>query len=151
MIAYVTNFNLDYPVNDFKSAREYLLEDSMDKYLKAEPSVKDFADKIYSIDWILDNPMQGRIRLCTFEQLSEDELEKVSQFVKSQNDDGIGSGFSEQPFAQYMNPKLKPFRLMLEKAKLRAFGLDDFDFGDDEIIMAMFDTDTNNYTFIEET
>ena len=131
---YVTEFNLTNPVNDFEAAKEYLQEDDMTPYLvrylirKGHTSI---AYRIISIEWNLKSEDFGIIELYTNQELSQQALDIISDWVTGQNSDGLGEGFEQQDFAwgDYF---------------------DEYDnlTGDGE--MSSFDWKTNNYRFREE-
>ena len=94
---YRTSFCLKYEVNDLDAAREYLTEDNMTKYLVNDI---DFAEAIENIVWNLVTGDCGYIELTTNRELTENELDKVSDWVRGQNSDGLGEGFEQQWFAE---------------------------------------------------
>lgn len=131
-ILYRTFFKLTAAVNDFEAAREYLLDDDMTVYLLEDDRCTSFKDKIKSIKWILSSESSGYIDLETTSELTDIELETVSDWVSGQNSDGLGEGFEQQDFAFYKDEGL--------------VGYDGADW-DDEYIEASFDWETNSYKF----
>ena len=121
---YRAYFKLTNPVNNFIDAHNYLLDDDMTKYLLDDRRGKQIKDKIESIAWVLSNLDSGYIQLKTTTELTTDELDSISDWVRGQQSDGIGSGFIDQRFACYLkNPD------------------------DEDFIVADFDWRTNNYKF----
>ena len=103
MKTYRTNFNLTNCVTDFNAAYEYLTEDDMTKYLKADVESRGYyglAYDIHSIKWILTDDDCGYIELITIRELTIAELDEVSDWVRGQNSDGLGEGFEQQWFAE---------------------------------------------------
>ena len=88
---YYTKFYLTKPVNDYEEARNYLLSDTMEDYFEG--------DYLKSIDWILLDNSSGVVCIETEKELTKQQKEKISTFIKNQNSDGLGEGFSQQPFA----------------------------------------------------
>lgn len=129
---YRTYFELTDDVCDFEAARTYLIEDDMTKYLKEDYRCSSCKDKIISIKWILKDNNSGYIDLETADILTNDELNKISDWVTGQNSDGLGEGFEQQDFANY-----KPN--------------DNSDYNEDDCdndwVMASFDWKTNLYKF----
>ena len=100
---YETSFNLEAPVNNFGAAQEYLDEDDMVQYL--DESRCSAAKDIGSIVWILDDEQSGKIRVTAKRELTEEELDQLSDWILGQNSDGLGEGFEQQDFAEsYYNP-----------------------------------------------
>lgn len=91
---YITEFNLSCPVNDFNSARDYLLEDDMTQYLPEE-----LKKKVKNIRWELKTVVKGNIVITTKSKLSSADWLKLEQWIIGQNSDGLGEGFSGQDFA----------------------------------------------------
>lgn len=135
MARYVTEFHLTNPVNDWDAAREYLQADDMTQYLindidywkltRLQPS------DIVNIEWDLQDEQYGLIYLDTAIDLTDDELAKISNWVRGQNSDGLGEGFEQQPFAE---------------VRYEGDNYDD-DYSDYDTDMASFDWETNNYSF----
>lgn len=99
MTKYYIGFTLSSKINDFNSAKKYLEDADMTSILKDEVDVKQFKDKIENISWKLVDSWIGYIALITNEELSDKELEIISDWVDTQNSDGLGEGFSGQDFA----------------------------------------------------
>ena len=99
MIKYYIGFTLSSKINDFDSAKKYLEDADMTSILKDEVDVKQFKNKIENISWKLVDSWIGYIALTTNEELSNKELEIISDWVDTQNSDGLGEGFSGQDFA----------------------------------------------------
>ena len=101
---YETNFHLEAPVNDYDEAYAYLTEDDMLQYLDTKRAPED--NCITSIDWILEDEESGIIRVRSKRELTETELEQISDWIAGQNSDGLGEGFEQQDFAEsYFNPE----------------------------------------------
>ncbi len=133
MYVYRTKFSLEASVNDFEAARDYLKQDEMKPYLKNDKRCSEETySKIISIDWILKDESSGYIELKTESELTTDELDKISSWVRGQNSDGIGAGFSEQEFACYEDEGLTGY---------------EGDNWDNEYVMASFDWQSNEYKF----
>ena len=134
MFIYRTYFNLTNCVNDIEAAQDYLSDDDMTKYLvnDSSSSLKSCQSKISSIKWILDTVSSGHIDLETTEKLTTEELDSISDWVNSQNSDGLGEGFIDQPFATY------------EDTGLEGYNGSEWD---NEVIVASFDWKSNSYKF----
>ena len=76
-------------------AKEYLLEDNMLDYFDNE----NLSKKLNSIKWILEDVSGGYYEIDSSEELTKEELEEITEFIQSQNLDGLGEGFSQQDFA----------------------------------------------------
>lgn len=131
MYKYQTDFQLIEPVIDVDAAREYLDED-MAQYLDG-----DLINKIKSIRYYLDDEQNGCIIVISEEELTDEEMENTSEYIRGQNADGLGEGFEQQPFAEYdaslyYDGKYDP-TLIHE---------DDYE---EDWIMASFDWRTNRY------
>ena len=102
MLLYRAYFKLTNCVKSLKDANDYLKADDMTKYLKQENRIPEsIRNKVEKIEWSLKDESSGTIDLGASETLSKEELQYISDFVASQCDDGLGSGFSEQDFAYY--------------------------------------------------
>lgn len=100
MCKYCMAFQLSEPVNNLEQARDYLLDATdMVDILKEEKEVVPFKDSIIWIDWVLYDRRFGYVRLVTKDELSEEQLKVVKEWVDNQNSDGLGEGFSGQDFA----------------------------------------------------
>lgn len=135
MARYVTEFHLTNPVNDWDAAHDYLQADDMKKYLiddldylkltRLKPS------DIVNLEWDLQDEDYGLIYLDTAIDLTDDELDVISDWVRGQNSDGLGEGFEQQPFAE-----------------IRYEGdEDEYGYSDYDTDMASFDWETNYYHF----
>lgn len=138
MADYVTYFGLMAEVNDFDAAYRYLTEDDMTKYLKSNieydgSSVGLSPDSIEKIEWILEDPTGGVITLETTEDLTQPQLDYISEWIRGQNSDGLGEGFEQQPFA-------------INEDYDYGYDEDDEYYEDDYTEMASFDWQTNNYS-----
>lgn len=135
MVVYRTYFNLVAPVIDFEAAADYLSEDDMSVYLKGDNRIPQSArDSVVSIDWILRDEQSGYIDLKSERELSTEELKAISNWVSGQNSDGLGEGFEQQEFAQYINEDDNDYD-------------EDEDCYDNNYIMASFDWQSNEYLF----
>lgn len=136
MIIYRTYFKLTNYVIDFEEARKYLIEDNMKQYLQNDSRCStDTYSKILSIEWILKDKNSGYIELKTTEELSTEELDKLSDWVRGQNSDGIGESFEQQDFACYVSEDFD------------TEGYYDEDYDENDYITASFDWQTNEYKF----
>lgn len=101
---YRTAFKLADDVNDYEAAVNYLTEDDMTKYLKDDEDIP-YATRgaIISVDWELKDVNHGYINLYSTRELTEQELEPISSWVRGQNSDGLGEGFEQQDFADYFD------------------------------------------------
>lgn len=135
MARYATEFHLTNPVNDLNAAREYLQVDNMAEYLSDD--LRDLGLKrlkpsdILNLEWDLQDEDYGLIYLDTAIELTDDELDVISDWVRGQNSDGLGEGFEQQPFAE-----------------IRYEGdEDEYGYSDYDTDMASFDWQTNSYKF----
>ena len=134
MYTYRTYFKLTAPVIDYEEARGYLSEDTMVNYLKNEPFVLNgpLNGQLISIDWILRDTESGYIELQTNRELTNDELDHISSWIRGQHSDGLGEGFTQQSFACYP----------AEDYEDEYLDEDDYDY-----TIADFDWQTNDYKF----
>lgn len=102
MYTYRTYFYLEFPVIDFNAAYDYLTEDDMVVYLRGDDRIPERArNAISSVDWILKDEESGYIEVESEIELTQKELDAVSDWISGQNSDGIGEGFDQQSFAEY--------------------------------------------------
>lgn len=103
---YRIKFRLLDPVNDLEEAQSYLSSDDMTTYLidDAEDRLKSIITKI---EWIQDTNISGYIELQTNNHLSEEDLDWIRDWIDGQNSDGLGSGYSEQDFANYETTSIR--------------------------------------------
>lgn len=134
MYKYQTRFNLLAAVLDIDAAQAYLSEDDMLDYFDNE-AIK---SKLKSIDWILEDDVSGYIEVISNEELSDDELEEIADYIKGQNSDGLGEGFSSQDFANY-DANL----YALSGEEIREYEEDDE--LEEDWVMAKFDWESNDY------
>lgn len=137
MYIYRTYFNLTADVKDFDAARDFLKDDDMKQYMKGDKRVPDNVyETIESIDWILKDVDSGIIELKTTRELTQKELENISDWVCGQCSDGLGESFEQQSFANYEDDEYN-------------YDDEDGEYYDDNdnYIMASFDWKTNNYIF----
>lgn len=134
MYKYQTRFNLLAAVLDIDAAQAYLSEDDMLDYFDNE-AIK---SKLKSIDWILEDDVSGYIEVIANEELSDDELEEIADYIKGQNSDGLGEGFSSQDFANY-DANL----YALSGEEIREYEEDDE--LEEDWVMAKFDWESNDY------
>lgn len=127
MYKYQTRFNLLAAVLDIDAAQAYLSKDDMLEYFDNEAIKR----KLKSIDWILEDDVSGYIEVISNEELSDDELEEIADYIKGQNSDGLGEGFSSQDFANY---DANLYNLSGEE--IREYEDDDYE---EDWIMASFD------------
>lgn len=138
-VFYKTNFNLEWPVNDFDAAQNYLQEDNMTEYLLDSlhddgKFSEDEIAKIKHIEWNLRDEQSGYILLTATEVLSNVMLDAISDWVSGQNSDGLGEGFEQQPFAEYIEENDYGYE-------------DDEYYQEDNYHMASFDWQNNDYKF----
>ena len=134
MYKYQTTFYLLADVLDLDEAQAYLEEDNMLYYFDNE----EIKRKLKSIKWHLVDCGSGYIEVIANEELSENELEEISEYIKGQNSDGIGESFEQQWFANYDANKYDDYG-----NEISVWDLDD-DYEEDWI-MASFDWDSNYY------
>lgn len=94
--------------------------------------------KLQSIKWHLVDYGSGYIEVISNEELAENELDEISEYIRGQNSDGIGESFEQQDFANYDAGQYDSYG-----NKLSVWDLDD-DYEEDWI-MASFDWDRNDY------
>ena len=103
---YRIKFRLSDPVNNLEEAQSYLSSDDMTTYL-----IDDVEDRLKSvitkIEWIQDTDISGYVELRTNDYLNEEDLDWIRDWVDGQNSDGLGSGYSDQDFANYEHVCLK--------------------------------------------
>lgn len=128
---YTTRFHLDAPVTDIEDAQAYLSEDDMTQYVdvKADDG-SELSDVIESVEWELTSEESGDIDVTATRELSQSELDRMSEWIGGQNSDGLGESFEQQPFANYEEES----------------DYDDYDdYDDGAYVMASFDWRTNDY------
>lgn len=103
MYTYFTNFNLTENVNNLNDAQCYLKEKNMTNILKNDIKKEIFRDKIENIEWDLKTENSGIIKVITNNKLTNEESEFISEWISGQNADGIGEGFEQQHFANYID------------------------------------------------
>lgn len=96
---YRTNFSLTRPVNDLDEARAYLSEDITDK-LREDGAYIDGIDQVIGIEWVLRNDQFGYVELSTTKELSDEALDAVSMWIRTQNSLKMGPDFAQQDFAK---------------------------------------------------
>lgn len=134
MYKYQTTFYLLADVLDLDEAQAYLEEDNMLYYFDNE----EIKRKLQSMTWHLVDCGSGYIEVIANEELSENELEEISEYIKGQNSDGIGEGFEQQDFANYDAGQYDSYG-----NKISVWDLDD-DYEEDWV-MASFDWNSNYY------
>lgn len=137
---YYTYFHLQDPVLDsrFLEAQNYLLDitDHLTEILRDD--ISELSESLVYVQWDLEEVDKGCIYLVTTDALSSDELDKVSQWVRDQNADGVGESF-EQIF-EYNNMDENPQYYDSED-------LEDPDMYEECWYMPEFDWKWNNYKF----
>lgn len=104
MYLYHMPFRLTRPVNDIEKASAYLTADQMIDYLLDDSEVlKSARDRVFQIEWQLSTATTGNVVLVSKKPLTNVELGSIAGWVMSQNSDGLGEGFEQQPFACYLN------------------------------------------------
>lgn len=134
MYKYQTTFYLLADVLDLDEAQAYLEEDNMLYYFDNE----EIKRKLQSMTWHLVDCGSGYIEVIANEELSENELEEISEYIKGQNSDGIGEGFEQQDFASY------DAALLNDRGEIDDSLLYDDDYEEDWV-MASFDWNSNYY------
>lgn len=103
---YRIKFRLSDPVNNLEEAQSYLSSDDMTVYL-----IDDVEDRLKSvitkIEWIQNTNISGYVELQTNDYLSEEDLDWIRDWIDGQNSDGLGSGYSEQDFANYETTSIR--------------------------------------------
>ena len=135
MITYKTEFNLTHPIkaDRIAEAHKYLIEDDMTEYLWDDDHCT-CRDDVLLIWWQLEDVDHGSIMMRTRRELTREELDSISEWVKGQCSDGLGEGFEQQDFACEYDTRWADH------------DYDEFD-PDDEGWMASFDWETNDYKF----
>lgn len=134
MYKYQTTFYLLADVLDLEDAQAYLEEDNMLYYFDNE----EIKRKLQSMTWHLVDCGSGYIEVIANEELSENELEEISEYIKGQNSDGIGESFEQQDFASY------DAALLNDRGEIDDSLLYDDDYEEDWV-MASFDWNSNYY------
>lgn len=139
---YRTNFNLLCDVNDFRAARDYLVEDDMTEYLLHYSDVEEKAlEKVRHIEWVLTDTDKGYIELITSAYLTKKQLAQISDWVRGQNSDGLGENFEQQDFAFYNACAGEYCEFYNEDED------EWYEEEDENWVMASFDWSTNEYLF----
>lgn len=99
IVKYKTDFYLSNSVCDLGAAQDFLEEDDMTQYLKAD--FPELAKDIILIKWNLVKEDRGNIELHTSREFTKEELDKISEWVVGQNADGLGESFEQRDFAYY--------------------------------------------------
>lgn len=144
-LTYITEFWLTNPVIDLEAAQNYLLDDDMEKYAKDDYDIpKSGRNKIEKITWNLTSEQHGYISVKTNDYLTEKESEAISEWISGQCSDGLGEGFEQQDFANYVdNDEYRYNPYYVEE--------DEDEYEEDNWIMASFDWMNNKYElFLEE-
>lgn len=133
MKTYEAKFNLEYPVIDINKAREYLTSDNMTTFLLEEDFIRNsgYANDILHIEWDLQDEQSGVIRLNTKNELSQSLLSKISNWIQGQNSDGLGEGFEQQDFADYIHDE--------------DLDIEDDEYVESDYVTASFDWASNDY------
>ena len=105
----------------------------MTKYLNNDVP-KSLTGVISSIKWNLTDIDSGNITFKANRELTNEELDWVSNWVSGQNSDGLGEGFEQQDFANYNVGEYDRYS-------------DYYDDSEEEWVMASFDWQTNDYKF----
>ena len=100
MTTYTTRFELNDEVHDFKQAQNYLNQHDMTEFLLTDKRCI-CPDAIISIMWMLNTKIDGSVMLRTKRELTREELDSISEWIREQNSDGVGEDFLQQDFAQY--------------------------------------------------
>lgn len=80
---------------NFGQADAYLRADDMKQYVD-EP----LRSKLNKVEWNLEGTDEGIIVVEANQELTQDELSELSDWIKGQCSDGLGEGFEQQEFAQ---------------------------------------------------
>ena len=105
-----------------------------DAFLRADDMTQHLDDhlreKVTKIEWNLAGTDEGTIDVETNQELSQDELSELSDWIRGQCSDGLGESFEQRDFAQI-------------------YEYDDY--GDEEWVgMISFDWEFNNYKLRSE-
>ena len=108
---YETPFQLVADVLDFDAAKDWLVEESRDMNDILQQSiqqdaatgngVQDFSSKIEQVEWSLYSDHAGIITITANEKLDNAEQAFISEWIQSQNSDGLGEAFEQQSFAEH--------------------------------------------------
>lgn len=93
---YEAEFRLDGEVEPeyFMDAFHYLSEDNFVDYLHNE----NLKEKVFKIIWSLEKPDSGVVKIYTNEELNDNDLTELEDFIFGQKTDGLGEGFEQQVF-----------------------------------------------------
>lgn len=91
--------SLTEPVSDIRAANEYLKRDDMTEYVKY--SDLPHPEVVHHIEWSLVTEGHWEVTVITDRALTDEESEKLSEWISGQNSDGLGEGFEQQAFAEH--------------------------------------------------
>lgn len=77
-------------------AEAYLSEDDMTQYVD-DP----LRSKLERVEWQLEDADGGVIVVEANQELTQDELSELSEWIGGQCSDGLGEGFEQQRFAEF--------------------------------------------------
>lgn len=100
---YGCKFKLTNPVNDIRKAQKYLDDDysSMLRIFNDETDEYGDNDPIIDWRWYLKDENSGFFLYQTYRELTPVEIKNLGEVTLGQASDGLGEGFSQQPFALY--------------------------------------------------
>lgn len=101
---YIYRGTLTGTVNDVAAAQKYLTEDNMTRYLPAEQLLS-----VVHIWWNLHaDGHTYNVNAISMRELTDEEIDQLTDWVKGQNSDGLGEGFEQQPFADLSQEQEDP-------------------------------------------
>ena len=102
MAVYKAKFKLTNPVIDIEEARKYLEQNDITRYMQyANYISNDTYREIDKLEIKLKTNKSGYVKMTTKSELSEKELDIISDWLKEQLIGDIGDSFSNEDFANY--------------------------------------------------
>lgn len=101
---YKTDFSLTGVLSDKEPAKEWFEEqgagvlENMQQYIRTEHGDQDFSDVITSIQYTLNDEEHGRVTVECSRDLTEDELECLTDGLEREHEYGIGERFNDYDF-----------------------------------------------------
>ena len=164
---YRADFHLSDPVSDYTDASDYLTEFDTLPFLKEKINQKDTfkdafegfpLDDILFMDWVLDDVDRGHVDVRTAQVLNEAQASAISAFIRGEISDGIGEGFEQQTFANYID--LSEYEEARDSYEQQRDSINDEYANDDDPdapceedyeIQVVFDWRTNDYKLADVT